>query len=100
MGDEIAELAAHQDAAGARVLELIREFDAREGWGTGFSSCAAWLCRRVGLDPGAAGERDRVVVHVDARRSRTPSSPDNRFSKAAPAFPLKRRAVSRAAPAG
>src|SRR2546430_1286323 len=46
---------------GKRLLELIREFDAREGWNTGFSSCAAWLSWRVGLDPGAARERVRVA---------------------------------------
>jgi len=53
LGDEIAELSAHLDAATARLLELIREFDAREGWNTGFRSCAAWLSWRVGLDLGA-----------------------------------------------
>ena len=61
LGDEIAELAAHLDAATARLLDLIREFDARGGWGNGFSSCAAWLTWRVGLDPGAARERVRVA---------------------------------------
>jgi hypothetical protein len=43
LGDEIAELSAHLDAASARLLDLIREFDARDGWNTGFRSCAAWL---------------------------------------------------------
>jgi hypothetical protein len=61
LGDEIAELSAHLDAATARLLELIREFDAREGWNNGFSSCAAWRSWRVGLDLGAAGERVRVA---------------------------------------
>jgi Domain of unknown function (DUF222) len=61
LGDEIAELSAHLDAATARLLELIREFDARNGWNTGFSSCAAWLSWRVGLEPGAARERVRVA---------------------------------------
>jgi 5-methylcytosine-specific restriction endonuclease McrA len=61
LGDEIAELSAHLDAATARLLDLIREFDAREGWGNGFSSCAAWLSWRVGLDLGAARERVRVA---------------------------------------
>src|SRR5205809_837978 len=61
LGDEIAELAAHLDAATARLLDLIREFDARGGWNTGFLSCAAWLTWRVGLDPGAARERVRVA---------------------------------------
>src|SRR5881296_1495570 len=61
LGDEIAELSAHLDAATARLLDLIREFDVREGWNTGFRSCAAWLSWRVGLDPGAARERVRVA---------------------------------------
>ncbi len=61
LGDEIAELSAHLDAATARLLALIREFDARGGWNTGFRSCAAWLSWRVGLDPGAARERVRVA---------------------------------------
>src|SRR5437867_25603 len=61
LGDEIAELSAHLDAATARRLELIREFDARGGWGNGFRSCAHWLTWRVGLDHGAARERVRVA---------------------------------------
>src|SRR5215470_18100443 len=61
LGDEIAELSAHLEAATARLLDLIREFDARGGWNTGFRSCAAWLSWRVGLDPGAARERVRVA---------------------------------------
>jgi len=43
LGDEIAELAAHLGAATARLLDLIREFDARNGWNNGFRSCAHWL---------------------------------------------------------
>src|SRR5207245_6170308 len=61
LGDEIAELAAHLDAATARLLDLIREFDARGGWNTGVPSRAGWLTWRVGLDPGAARERVRVA---------------------------------------
>jgi 5-methylcytosine-specific restriction endonuclease McrA len=61
LGDEIAELFAHLEAATARLLALIREFDARGGWNTGFRSCAAWLRWRVGLDKGAARERVRVA---------------------------------------
>jgi len=60
LGDEIAELSAHLDAATARLLDLIREFDARGGWNTGFRSCAEWLSWRVGLAPGAARERVRA----------------------------------------
>jgi uncharacterized protein DUF222/HNH endonuclease len=61
LGDEIAELSAHLDAATARLLALIREFDARGGWNRGFRSCAEWLAWRVGLEPGAARERVRVA---------------------------------------
>src|SRR5213595_3938040 len=61
LGDEIAELSVHLDAATARLLDLIREFDARDGWNNGFSCCAAWLTWRVGLAPGAAREHVRVA---------------------------------------
>jgi hypothetical protein len=61
LGDEIAELSAHLDAATARLLELIRQFDARDAWNTGFRSCAHWLAWRVGMDLGAARERVRVA---------------------------------------
>src|SRR5438876_2385143 len=61
LGDAIAELSAHLEAATARLLDRIREFDARGGWNSGFRSCAAWLSWRVGLDPGAARERVRVA---------------------------------------
>src|SRR5512132_4109629 len=61
LGDEIAELSAHLEAASARLLDLIREFDARGGWGNGFRSCAHGLSWRVGLDLGAARERVRVA---------------------------------------
>ena len=61
LGDEIAKLSAHLDAATAHLLDLIREFDARGGWGNGFRSCAHWLSWRVGLEPGAAREHVRVA---------------------------------------
>src|SRR2546430_14130048 len=57
LGDEIAELSAHLDAATARLLDLIREFDARAGWNNGFRSCAARLSWRAGLESGAGRER-------------------------------------------
>jgi 5-methylcytosine-specific restriction endonuclease McrA len=66
LGDEIAELSAHLDAATAQLLALIREFDARGGWNTGFRSCAAWLSWRVGLDLGTARERVRVARALGA----------------------------------
>ena len=61
LGDEIAELSAHLEAASARLLNLIREFDDRVGWGNGFRSCADWLSWRIGLDLGAAREKVRVA---------------------------------------
>jgi Domain of unknown function (DUF222) len=61
LGDEIALLSAHLEAATGRLLDLIRQFDARGGWGNGFRSCAHWLSWRVGLDLGAARERVRVA---------------------------------------
>ena len=66
LGDEIAELSAHLDAATARLLDLIREFDARGGWNNGFRSCAHWLGWRVGMDLGAARERVRVARALGA----------------------------------
>ncbi len=61
LGDEIAELSAHLDAATARLLDLIREFDAHAGWNNGFRNRADWLTWRVGLAPGAAREHVRVA---------------------------------------
>ena len=61
LGDEIADLSAHLDAATAHLLDLIHEFDVQGGWNNGFRSCAAWLSWRVGLDPGAAREKVRVA---------------------------------------
>ena len=61
LGDEIAALSAHLEAASARLLDLIREFDEREGWNHGFRSCAHWLAWRASMDLGAARERVRVA---------------------------------------
>jgi len=61
LGNEIAELSAHIEVATARLLNLIREFDALGGWTNGFTSCAEWLSWRVGLDLHAAYERVRVA---------------------------------------
>src|SRR5438034_158543 len=62
LGDEIAELSAHLDAATAHLLDLIREFDARGGWNTGFLTCAAWLTWRVAL----AAARERLYQQARA----------------------------------
>ena len=61
LGDEIAELAAHIHAATYRLLVLIREFDQRGGWHTGFKTCAHWLSWRTGIAMGPAREKVRVA---------------------------------------
>src|SRR5688572_26907940 len=61
LGDEIAELSAHLDAATARLLDLIREFDERQGWSHGYRCCADWLSHRAGLRPSGAREKVRVA---------------------------------------
>ncbi|HET7341847.1 MAG TPA: DUF222 domain-containing protein [Methylomirabilota bacterium] len=61
LADEIALLSAQIEVATARLLALIREFDAREGWNNGFRSCAHWLAWRAGLDLDTARERVRVA---------------------------------------
>src|SRR6185295_2027215 len=62
LADEIAELAAHLDAATHRLLTLIRRFDDAGGWANqGACSCAHWLSWRIGLELGAAREHVRVA---------------------------------------
>ena len=60
LGDRIAELSARIQAATWELLELIRQFDKRDGW-AGCTSCAEWLGWRAGLAPGAAREHVRVA---------------------------------------
>jgi hypothetical protein len=61
LGNEIALLSAHITVATARLLDLIREFDALGGWGNGFLSCAHWLNWRVGVGLHAAREQVRTA---------------------------------------
>jgi len=61
LGEAIAELSAHIDAATYRLLRMIAEFDRNSGWGEGFKSCAHWLSWRVGWGLGTARERVRVA---------------------------------------
>ena len=61
LGDAIAELSARIQAATYELLVMVREFDEREGWGGGFTSCAHWLNWRTGLAMGAAREKVRVA---------------------------------------
>ncbi|MBP9088318.1 MAG: DUF222 domain-containing protein [Kofleriaceae bacterium] len=62
LGDQIAEMSAHIDAAMHRLLTAIREFDIASGWHVhGALSCAHWLAWRVGWDLRTARERVRVA---------------------------------------
>jgi hypothetical protein len=62
LGEEIASLAAHLDAATHRLLECIRQFDEAHGWHEqGAVSCAHWLAWRAGLDAATAREKVRVA---------------------------------------
>jgi hypothetical protein len=58
----ICELAGHLTAATCRFLELVAEFDAREGWASWeMPSCAAWLSWKCQIAPGTAREHVRVA---------------------------------------
>ena len=62
LGEEIASLSAHLDAATHRLLECIRGFDEARGWhDQGAMSCAHWLSWRLGWDPATAREKVRVA---------------------------------------
>jgi hypothetical protein len=62
LGERIAELSAHIQAATYQLLVMIREFDERGGWNWGACrSCAHWLNWRTGIDLGAAREKVRVA---------------------------------------
>ncbi len=61
LGERIAELAARINAAEARMMTLIADFDRRGGWKDGFGSCAEWLAWRTGIKIGSARERVRTA---------------------------------------
>ena len=61
LGERIAKLSAQIQAATYHLLTMIREFDEKSGWNTGFRSCAHWLNWRTGLELGAAREKVRVA---------------------------------------
>src|SRR6202034_1031907 len=58
----ICELAGHLTAATCRFLELVADFDARQGWTSWeMPSCAAWLSWKCQIAPGTAREHVRVA---------------------------------------
>ncbi|MYB07547.1 MAG: DUF222 domain-containing protein, partial [Gemmatimonadetes bacterium] len=61
LGDEIALLCAHINAATYRLLRLLGRYDEEGRWGGGFRSCAHWLSWRTGISIGPAREKVRVA---------------------------------------
>ena len=63
---EIEQLASHLTAGTCRWLELVAEFDRREGWGSwGCRSCAHWVAWRCALSLRSAREHVRVARRLD-----------------------------------
>jgi Domain of unknown function (DUF222)/HNH endonuclease len=64
--EEITELGGHINAATARWLALVCEFDRREAWAEwGCRSCTHWLSYRCGISPAAAREQVRVARKLE-----------------------------------
>jgi hypothetical protein len=61
IGEEIATFAARVDVAEHALISRLRVFDAHEGWGSSFASCAHWLSWRTGVGIKAAREKVRVA---------------------------------------
>ena len=60
LGDQIAALCAHINAATYRLLTLLRVYDEEGRW-QGCRSCAHWLSWRTGISLGPAREKVRVA---------------------------------------
>ena len=60
LGDEIATLCAHINAATYRLLCLLKTYDEEGRW-EGFRTCAHWLSWRTGISLGPAREKVRVA---------------------------------------
>ncbi|SDE28449.1 HNH endonuclease [Blastococcus fimeti] len=62
LASEITAGAVRLAAATAAWLQLVAEFDRREGWGAhGITSCAHWLAWQCGMSPTTAREHVRVA---------------------------------------
>ncbi|WP_343978638.1 HNH endonuclease signature motif containing protein [Pseudonocardia aurantiaca] len=62
MESELLGLAGHIAAAQCRFLQLLAEFDRRDGWaGPGLRSCAHWLSWKAGMSLRTAIEQVRVA---------------------------------------
>ena len=59
---QLLTLAGHVAAAQCRFLQLLAEYDRRDGWaGPGLQSCAQWLSWRIGMSRRTASEHVRVA---------------------------------------
>lgn len=66
LADGICTWAGRLAAGTARLLDLVAEFDRREGWaGPGMLSCSHWLSWRISLAPGTAREWVRVARRLE-----------------------------------
>ena len=64
---QIMELWGNINAATARFLELVAEFDRREGWAQhGLASCAQWLSWQCGIGRVAATEKVRAARALES----------------------------------
>ena len=79
--DQITRLAGHLNAANARFLALIAEFDRRQGWAEwGVKSCAHWLNWKCGIALGAAREKIRVARALEKLPGITAAMAEGRLS--------------------
>ena len=91
---EITELWGHINAATARFLALLAEFDRREGWAQHrLSSCAHWLNWQCGISRVAAREKVRTARALESLPKIAAAFGEGRLSYS------KVRALTRAATA-
>ena len=91
---EITELWGHINAATARFLALLAEFDRREGWAQhGLTSCAHWLNWQCGISRVAAREKVRTARALESLPKISAAFGEGRLSYS------KVRALTRAATA-
>ena len=65
--DEVAELAAHINAATARWLGLPARLDEEQGWEDGYKTLAHWLAWRCGISLGTARDHVRTAHALKKR---------------------------------
>ncbi|MFH1762824.1 MAG: DUF222 domain-containing protein, partial [Gemmatimonadota bacterium] len=67
LGERCAQAYMQADAMHYHAMKLLAEFDRRRGWeDSGFSSTAEWLAWRIGIKAGAARERVRTALALEA----------------------------------